>query len=575
VAEAVARRWVKRDLDEQAVKELADSLKVSFRSARLLVRRGVTDPETARRYLSPRLTDLPDPFLMKGLERAATRLADAIANRERVTLYADYDVDGVTSASLLASFLRLHGLDPAIYIPKRLIEGYGLNREAVEKIAADGARVMVTLDCGITAADEIARANDLGIDCIVVDHHRCPPDLPPAYATLNPQQADCPYPEKVLAAVGVTFNLAIGLRKVLRERGWYPGEQPNLRRHLDLVAMGTVCDMVPLVGVNRTLAWYGLEELRWARRSGVRALMEVSKVRAQSVSSADIGYKLGPRINAAGRLSDATVGVRLLLTDDIKDARKLADALDAANGNRKLIEGDVLESAIARIDGMASLPHAIVLADETWHPGVVGIVASKLVERYDRPTVLIGEGGRGSARSARNVHLYDAISDCADHLTKFGGHRAAAGLRIAFKNVELFARALADRVEIDPDFKNQFEATLIYDDELHPADVDDSCFKEIQQLEPFGNGNPEPLFRMTNVRVKNARMVGGEHLKMRLEEGRFGGLEAIAFKRGDVPPDSVKGRPIDLACHLEKNEYAGLWNLELRIRDLRTLEDVL
>src|SRR5687767_14429848 len=209
MAEAVERRWIKRELDEESVKALAVALKLSPRAARLLVRRGVTDEETARKYLSPRLTDLPDPFLMKGLERAASRLADAIANQERVTLYADYDVDGVTSASLLSAFLRLHGLDPAIYIPKRLIEGYGLNREAVEKIAQDGTRVLITLDCGSTAADEIARANDLGIDCIVVDHHRCPPELPPAYATLNPQQSDCAYPEKVLAAVGVTFNLAI------------------------------------------------------------------------------------------------------------------------------------------------------------------------------------------------------------------------------------------------------------------------------------------------------------------------------------------------------------------------------
>src|SRR5688572_11658113 len=394
MAEAVERRWLKKDVDEEAIKSLAVELKISPRAARLLVRRGIDDAEKARRYLSPRLTDLPDPFTMKGLQRAASRLADALAKRERVTLYGDYDVDGVTSTSLLAAFLRLHGMDPGIYIPKRLIEGYGLNREAVEKIASDGTRVLVTLDCGITAAEEIARARDLRLDVIVVDHHRCPPELPPAYATLNPQQSDCGYPEKVLAAVGVAFNLAIGLRKVLRARGWYAGAEPNLRRHLDLVALGTICDMVPLVGVNRTLAWYGMEELRWARRSGIRALMEVSKARPQQVSSADVGYKLGPRINAAGRLSDATVGVKLLLCDDIKEARRLAEALDAANGNRKLIEGDVLMQAIELVDRMPSLPEAIVLADETWHPGVVGIVASKLVERYDRPAVLIGEGGR-------------------------------------------------------------------------------------------------------------------------------------------------------------------------------------
>jgi single-stranded-DNA-specific exonuclease len=573
MADAVERRWIKRDVDEGSVAVLASHLGISPRAARLLVRRGVTDPEAARRYLRPELTDLPDPFSMKGVDRAAERIAVAVERGEKITLYADYDVDGVTSASLLASFLGLHGVDPDIYIPKRLIEGYGMNREAVEKIAAGGTKVLITLDCGITASEEIGRANDLGIDVIVVDHHRCPPDLPPAYATLNPQQADCRYPDKVLAAVGVTFNLSIALRSVFRRRNRYAGAEPNLRRHLDLVTLGTVCDMVPLVGVNRVLAWYGLGELRWARRPGVRALMEVSKVRAQQVSSADIGFRLGPRINAAGRLADATVGVKLFLTNDIAEARKLAGALDAANGNRKQIEADVYASAVALVDGMASLPDAIVLSDEGWHPGVVGIVASKLVERYDRPAVLIGEGGRGSARTARGVHLYDAIHDCAGYLTKFGGHQAAAGLRIPFANVEPFAQDLARRVGADPGFAAHACSTLHYDDELHPRDVDESCYEEIRQLEPFGNGNPEPLFRMTNVHLKNTRVVGGEHLKMRLAEGRFGGLEAIAFKQSQedwIAP----GRSIDLACYLEKNEYAGLWSLELRVRDMRAQDEV-
>ena len=551
------------------MKALCTILKISPRSARLLVRRGVTDPEAARRYLRPQLSHMPDPFLMKDAEKAAERLADAVANQERITLYGDYDVDGVTSTSLLSSFLRLHGIEPKVYIPKRLVEGYGLNREAVEKIAGSKAKVLVTLDCGITAADEIQRANDLGMDVIVVDHHRCPPRLPPAYATLNPQQEDCGYPDKVLAAVGVTFNLIVALRKVLRERGWYAGTEPNLRRHLDLVTLGTICDMVPLTGVNRVLAWFGLQELRWAKRPGIRALMEVSRVKPHQVNSGDIGFKLGPRINAAGRLADATVGVRLLLTHDIKEARKLAEALDAANGNRKDIEHYVTEQAVKRVDDMPSLPEAIVLSDEEWHPGVVGIVASRLVERYDRPTVLIGEGGRGSARTARGVHLYDAIRDCADHLTKFGGHRAAAGLRIPFSNIDPFADALRARVADDPEFATAWESTLTYDDDLDPREVDDSCFSEIQAMEPFGNGNPEPLFRMANLHVKRARVVGGEHLKMRFQEGRFGGLEAIAFKKGEMEPNLSPGREIEMACHLEKNEYAGLWNLELRVRDLK------
>lgn len=574
MAGAVERRWIKVEVDEVRARDLADALGASLRVSRLLVGRGVTSPESAKRYLNPQLTDLPDPFTMKGLPKAATRLADAILAKETITLYGDYDVDGVTSTSLLSTFLQHHGITPRVYIPKRLVEGYGLNSEAVATLADAGTRVLVTLDCGITAADEIAHANARGMDCIVVDHHRCPPELPPAHATLNPHQDDCPYPEKVLAAVGVCFNLIIGIRKVLRDRGVY-GEalpEPNLRRMLDLVALGTIADMVPLTGVNRVLTWFGMGELRQARRPGLRALMEVSKVRPSRASSSDVGFRLGPRINAAGRLSDATIGVQLLLSEDIRDARKMADSLDAANGNRQRIEGDVFREAVARIDRLGALPDALVLADEAWHPGVVGIVCSKLVERYDRPAILIGEGGRGSARTARGLHLYDALNDCAHHLTKFGGHRAAAGLRIPFSQVEAFRQSMLARVRQDPDYGSKTESTLSYDDDLLPDEVNEGCLAEIRKLEPFGNGNPEPLFRILNLRVKHTKLVGGEHLKLRLEQGAAGGLSAIAFKRKDLHETLSPGSAVDLACHLERSEFAGLEWLELRVKDLKPLD---
>lgn len=568
----VERTWIKAAVDEAAANQLAPILGIDLRTARLLVARGVRSAEEAERYLDPQLTHLPNPFLMKDVERAATRLADAIQNNERITLYGDYDVDGVTSTSLLASFLSHHGVEARSYIPKRLVEGYGLNREAVETIAGWGTDVLVTLDCGITAADEIARANEHDIQTIVVDHHKCPPRLPPAYATLNPHQDDCDYPDKVLAAVGVTFNLIIGIRKVLRERGVYASDdlaEPNLRRMLDLVALGTIADMVPLTGVNRVLTHFGMMELRWARRPGVRALMEVSKVRPARVDSGDVGFKLGPRINAAGRLNDATVGVNMLLTEDIAVARRHAESLDNANGSRQQIEGDVFRAAVEIVDGWSDLPHAIVLADETWHPGVVGIVCSKLVERYDRPALLVGEGGRGSARTAKGVHLYNAINDCSSFLTKFGGHRAAAGFRMPHKNVPEFRDALIARVSKDPDYGKQTESTLVYDDDLSAEEIDFSFHNELRRLEPFGLGNPEPLFRVPNVKVRHSRLLKGDHLKFRIEEGRFGGLNAIAFKRGDLYESMVPGRTLDLACHLELNEWAGLESLELRVRDLQ------
>ncbi len=568
----VPRRWIRTEVDERCASMLA-GIGLHPRIARLLAARGVTDAETAARYLQPQLAHLPDPFLMKGVERAANRLADAMMRAEPIALFGDYDVDGVTSSALMASFLGAHGVEARVYIPKRLTEGYGLNRDAVETVAGWGTRLLITLDCGITAADEIERANGLGLDVIVVDHHKCPPELPPAYATLNPHQDDCGYPDKVLAAVGVCFNLVIATRKVLRDRGVYSGDQaePNLRRMMDLVALGTIADMVPLTGVNRVVTWFGMSELRAARRPGVRALMDVSRVRAARCGSTDVGFRLGPRINAAGRLDDATVGVRLLLSEQMAQARQLAETLDVANGNRQRIEADVYYEAVRRVDQAGALPEAIVLADPEWHPGVVGIVCSKLVERYDRPAVLIGEGGRGSARTARGLHLYNALNDCRDHLSKFGGHRAAAGFRIPSPNIESFTAAFVARVGSDPDWGRATESTLIYDDDITPDEIDRECFFAIRQLEPFGTGNPQPLFRVPAARVKRAARVGNDHLKLRLEEGRFGGLEAIAFKRGELSGQLSPGDAIELAAHLDLNEFAGLESLQLRVRDLRSL----
>ena len=505
---------------------------------------------------------------MKGVDRAVERILRAMTHGERIALYGDYDVDGVTSASVLAQFLRGHGVDPRVYIPQRLVEGYGLNRDAVDALADEGVRVLITLDCGITAADEIAHARERGVDTIVVDHHRCPPELPRAHATLNPQQADCGYPSDGLAAVGVCFNLVMALRRALRAGGAYATQpEPNLRRLLDLVALGTIADMVPLTGVNRVLAWYGLLELRHAFRNGIRALMEVSRVRPATTKSSDVAFRLAPRINAAGRLADATVGVRLLLSGDMAEARRLACALDEANGSRQRIEGDVFQQALAYIEAGGDLPPALVLADSTWHPGVIGIVCSKLVERFDRPAVLIGEGGRGSARTAKNLHLYDALADCADFLTKFGGHRAAAGLRIPFDRIGPFREAFLRRVQDDPGLGDG-PAVLHYDEELYPDDVDYGWAEELAQLEPFGMGNPEPLFKLSGVRVRTTRVVGQDHLKLRFEEGRLGGLTGIGFKMAERQPELLRGTSVDVAAHLERTEWAGLESLELRVRDL-------
>ena len=571
----VVREWIRTQIDESIADRIGEQLGISRRTARLLVRRGILDEEAARSFLHPQLAQLPEPRLMKGVDRAVARIMRAMAAGERIALYGDYDVDGVTSTCVLADFLRHHGIDVRIYIPKRLTEGYGLNRDAVDELAEEGVRLLITLDCGITAADEIAHAQERGMDTIVVDHHRCPPELPRAYATLNPQQADCGYPSDVLAAVGVCFNLVAALRRALRERGAYSADrpEPNLRQTLDLVALGTVADMVPLTGVNRILAWHGLQVLRHALRHGVRALMEVSRVRPVNTKSGDIAFRLAPRINAAGRLADATVGVRLLLSENMEEARRLAFALDEANGNRRAIEGHVFEQAVARIEAESVLPPALVLADPHWHPGVVGIVCSKLVERFDRPAILIGEGGRGSARTAKSLHLYDALADCAEFLTKFGGHRAAAGMRIPFDRVEAFRQAFLRRVCGDPGLQHGAVPILHYDEDLFPDEIDFQWADELARLEPFGSGNPEPLFKLSGVRVRTTRVVGQDHLKLRFEEGRLGGLRGIAFKMADRQAELAVGTPVDVAAHLDRTEWAGLESLELRVRDLSILKE--
>jgi len=562
------RTWVEAAIDGVRAEALARDLSVDPAVGHLLLARGVSDVETARRYLEPQLAHLPNPFSMAGLERAAERVADAILRGERVAMYGDYDVDGVTSSALLSTFLRHHGLEPRVYIPHRLREGYGLNHDAIDQLAQEATQLLVTLDCGITAADEIARANEAGMEVIVVDHHTCPAELPPAYAALNPRQPGCGYPEKVLAAVGVCFNLIVGVRKKLRDAGHYESRyaEPNLREVLDLVALGTIADMVPLTGVNRMLAWFGLREMQRVKRPGLRALMEVAGVRPQRVSGQDVAFRLGPRINAAGRLDDASVGVQLLTVSSSEAARPLAERLDVANSDRRRIEAEVFRGAVEQAEAQRS-DDAIVVYDESWHPGVVGIVASKLVERFERPTVVIGEGGRGSARTSGGIHLYDALAACRHLLTKFGGHRAAAGLRIESGRVDQLRVDLNRAVR---DAKAQgTDATmpLEYDLELSPDLIDRRFARAVAQLEPFGVGNPEPTFRICRLPVRDCRVVGGQHLKLRLEgAGRV--IDAIAFRFGDREAEIGRG-PIDLACHVEISEFGGTERVELRVRDLR------
>ncbi|GMU63073.1 MAG: single-stranded-DNA-specific exonuclease RecJ [Myxococcaceae bacterium] len=559
---------------EETARLVASELGLHPVAARVLVARGYGSPEAARKFLSDALTELPDPFLMKGLPQAVARLARAVRDQDAVTLYGDYDVDGVTSTALLSTVLGQLGLNVRTYIPHRLEEGYGLNLPAIEKLAAEGTKLLVTLDCGITSHAEVARANALGLEVIVVDHHAVPETMPPALAVLNPLQPGCGYPTRWLCAGGVTFNLCMGLRKTLREAGFFATRpEPNLKQHLDLVALATVADVVPLTGANRILVTHGLEQLTAGRRLGVRALKEVAGLGGAEVTAGQVGFRLGPRINAAGRLDDASVGLQCLLAKDYQAALKLARALDSANAERQQIEKAMLHEALEQAgDAVERGAKGLVLSSPGWHPGVVGIVASRVVERFHRPAILIGvhDGmGKGSARSIEGFHLYDAIKSVAGHLARFGGHKAAAGLSIEPGKLPGFRadfEAVAGQRLTEGDLvpKQRIDAVVT------PKELDETAVEALAALAPFGMGNPEPVLALkhlvTSPRVLENKTPGEPgHLKLTVEGAPA--LDVIGFRLAEKA--HLTEGPVDLAFKVGMDEFRGVKRVALKLAGLR------
>ena len=566
-------RWLMPEVPQEQAASLAAELGLHPLAARVLIHRGFRTPESASAFLTDRLADLPDPFRMRGMGAAVERLSRALREKEPITLYGDYDVDGVCSTSLLALFLRELGARPGTYIPHRLDEGYGLNLQAVEKLAAEGTRVLVTLDCGITSVEEISRAKELGLDVVVVDHHTVPPTLPPAVAVLNPHQPGCEYPTRHLCAAGVAFNLCMGLRKRLREDGFFATRrEPNLKALLDLVAMATVADVVPLTGANRILVQHGLQELTAARRPGVRALKEAAGMDPDfPITAGQVGFRLGPRINAAGRLHDASLGLQLLCAESLEAARPLAAVLDRANAERQSIESSILTEALAQAQERAESARGFVLYAEGWHPGVIGIVASRVVERFHRPTVMVGvkDGvGKGSARSIEGFHLYDALSGCADLLSRFGGHKHAAGLTVEAKHLPAFREAF-ERIAWQRLTPEDLVARCRVDAVVGVDDLDAPAVEALQRLGPFGQGNPEPVLvlrrQVARPRVLPHKSGGTGHLKLALVDAP--NVDAIGFGMADRL--ALTEGPVDLAFQAQFDTFRGQRRLSLKLKDLR------
>ena len=560
----VLREWVIRPSDPEACRMLADALGLRDLTAAVLAARGHRTPEAARALLDGAETSGPDPFLLAGMEQAVDRLHRAVRGRERVLVYGDYDVDGAAATSLYLSFLKGLGLAADFYIPNRIKEGYGLNADAVRRIAASGVSVLITADCGTTSVDEIALAQSLGMDVIVTDHHLPGKTLPPALAVLNPCRPDSGYPFLGLCSGGLAYKVASAYRAKYGSAG------PDPESHLDLVALATIADVAPLQEENRAMVRQGLRLLSGGARPGIRALKAVAGIDGEC-GVGTVGFTLAPRINAAGRLGDATDAVRLLLTEDDREAAELAGLLNRLNQERQRVEEGIVAEALQAAEAAPRGP--LVLASRGWHQGVVGIVAARLVERFHRPAILIAlndDGiGKGSARSVAGVNVFEAIAQCRDSLDAFGGHAAAAGLTIREDRIPEFRARLAEVMQ-GPLSSPALRPRLVCDAEVEPRVFSTAAVRELERLGPFGSGNPEPTLVLRKLRVASARIVGANHLKLSVT-GRSGPLlDAIGFKLGSLESRGIsRSEPIDVACALDVNAWNGTERVQLRLKDVR------
>lgn len=552
--------------DSDAVAALCANLQVPEPVANLLLRRGHTTAEAAKTFLRPRLDQLSDGLLMKGAEAAVERLALAARNGETVMVHGDYDVDGICSTTILTRSLRQFGANAIPFIPRRIEDGYDLGVAGVRAAVNAQATVLITCDCGTSAVEPVAELCRAGIDVIVTDHHLPGKAVPECLAVLNPQQDGCEYPDKDLAAVGVAFKLALALAERLEQSDAF------IWRMLDLVALATIADVAPLRGENRILVRYGLRMLADSDNVGLRAMLRAAGLDGKPVTAGRVGFILAPRLNAAGRIGSALLGVQLLMTKDEHEANVIARELEELNARRQELDRVTLEEAREMVAAM-DLPqtYGIVLARDGWHPGVIGIVASRLVEEFGRPVILIaldGEMGKGSGRGIPSIDLHGALTRCEDLLLRFGGHRAAAGVTIARDRVADFAQRfneVAASMLTPEDLIREVRIDL----ELAIEFANDELERMLRHFEPFGVGNPTPVLAARGVSLAAApRLIGRDGLKLRLSTG-VGELEAIGWGMGPRMAEFDTSRPVDIAFRLERDEYRGKSRLQARIADIR------
>ncbi len=560
--------WVTKKPDRKMQEDLSGALGISELLSQVLINRGINSRDAAETFLRGDISELYNPFLMEGMHESVLRLKRAIKDKERILIHGDYDVDGITAISILIHTLRSLGIDPYYYIPDRITEGYGLSEAGVKKAIQMAVSLVITVDCGISSYGEVESLTAQGIDVIITDHHSIPKILPPAYCIVNPLQKGCAYPDKNLSGVSIAFKLCEALCSEFNSReAW---------NHLDLVSLGTVSDVVPLIGENRILVREGLRLLKnGSSKRGIKALIDASGLKKKEIGSFEIGFILGPRINAIGRLGSARTAVELLLAEDTEEADGLARKLNEANRERQRIETLTLKEAISKIEREINFKdHKVIVLDNVdWHTGVIGIVASRISDRFYRPAILIstkGGVGRGSGRSIEGFHLFEALVSCGDILKNFGGHKYACGLTILKKNLNQFKKTIneiADFVLTAEDLIPRIDI----DAEIMLSALDRKVVEEVYRLEPFGEGNPEPVFCSRNLRLaRPLRIIKGEHIKLWVSDGSKE-FEAIGFglvKNTNIESFLKNPSQFDLAYTVSFNSWQGIDNIQLKIKDV-------
>ena len=569
------KKWTIKEAPLQSVRSYADRLDLHPLIAKVLIQRGFDDVDRANSFLEAKLSGLPQPEKMLGISKASIKIADAMERSEPICIYGDYDVDGVTSTALLVDFFRAVGYPVQYRLPSRRQEGYGFHSQAVRELAKNGIKLVITVDCGISNHNACNTAKELGVSVIITDHHEILEGLPDADAVVNPHQEGCGFSNEPLAGVGIAFFLAAGVRLELAKRGRIKKSSVDLKQYLDLVTLGTVADVAPIVGVNRIMVAHGLPLIGKGKRPGIKALKNVAKLNVAKVLCGHISFQLAPRINAAGRMGEASIGVELLTSHDIQKVSSIAQQLEIENQKRQKVESEIQDYARNQLLSNPNYQklHSIVLAGKNWHQGVIGIVASRIQEEFYRPTMLIavdGDFGQGSARSITGFNIIQTLTSCSEYLERYGGHRYAAGFKIKKENIKPFAIAFETKARkiLKP---QDLVPTILIDSECDLEQIDLRLIKSLSRLAPFGVGNPEPIFLVHDAKVEYKKLVGKNHLKIRFARKKDN-ISAIAFGKGDLA-DKIGSR-IDIAFTVGFNEYQGQSEFQLTVKDLKIMNGI-